>query len=117
MNCAALFSPRSQRRLPAQPPGSCTVLLVAVPSGRHPGQDPIEGRNPEALVGEVLLIKDPGHFAIGSGLFYVVAAAVVGDLEDFVGEVFRLTLARENIQVAKFLIVVFRSHQRIPKSA
>ena len=38
----------------------------------------------------MLLIKDPGHFAIDSGLLYVVATAVVGDLEDFEGEVFRL---------------------------
>jgi hypothetical protein len=32
-------------------------------------------------VGEVLLIKDPSHFAIGSGRLYVVTAAVVGDRE------------------------------------
>jgi hypothetical protein len=50
-------------------------------------------------------IHNPGHFAIGPDLFLVVAAAVVGDFEDFVSEVFRLTLARENIQLAKFLIV------------
>jgi hypothetical protein len=56
------------------------------------------------LAGEVLLIENPGHFAIGSGLFYVVATAVVGDLEDFEGEVFRLTRAREGIRLAKFLI-------------
>jgi hypothetical protein len=56
------------------------------------------------LAGDVLPIHDPGHFAIGSDLFLVVVAAVVGDLEDFVSEVFRLTLARKNIQVAKFLI-------------
>ena len=52
----------------------------------------------------MLLIKDPGHFAIDSGLLYVVTTAVVGDLEDFEGEVFRLTLARESIRLAKFLI-------------
>ena len=34
----------------------------------------------------------------------LVAAAVVDDFEDFVSEVFRLTLACENIQLAKFLI-------------
>jgi hypothetical protein len=50
----------------------------------------------------VLLVHDPGHFPSGSDLFLVVAAAVVGDLEDFVSEVFRLTLARENVQLAKF---------------
>ena len=49
-------------------------------------------------------IHDPGYFAIRSDLFLVVAAAVVGDFEDFVSEVFRLTLACENIQLAKFLI-------------
>jgi hypothetical protein len=32
-----------------------------------------------------------------------LSTAVIGDLEDFVGEVFRMTLARENIQLAKFL--------------
>jgi hypothetical protein len=37
-------------------------------------------------------IHDPGQLAIGSDL--VVAAAVVRDFEDFVSEVFRLTLAR-----------------------
>jgi len=52
----------------------------------------------------VLLIKDPGHFSIDSGLLYVVATAVVGDLEDFLGEVFRLTLACEGIRAPKFLI-------------
>ena len=35
---------------------------------------------------------------------YVVATAVVGDLEDFVGEVFRLTLACEGIRATKFPI-------------
>jgi hypothetical protein len=49
-------------------------------------------------------IHNPGLFAIRSDLFLVVAAAVVGDLEDFVSEVFRLTLARQSIQLAKFLI-------------
>ena len=33
-----------------------------------------------------------------------LAAAVVGDFENFVGEVFRLILARASIQLAKFLI-------------
>jgi hypothetical protein len=32
-------------------------------------------------------IHDPSLFAIGSDLFLVVAAAVVGDFEDFVSEV------------------------------
>ena len=73
---------------------------AAVLSGRHPGQHPIERLDLEALAGEVLLIKDPGHFVIDSGLLYVVATAVVGDLEDFEGEVFRLTRAREGIRLA-----------------
>ena len=68
-------------------------LSVAVLSRRHPGHHPFEGLDLEALAGDVLLIKDPGHFFIDSGLLYVVATAVVGDLEDFVGEVFSLTLA------------------------
>jgi hypothetical protein len=33
-------------------------------------------------------IHDPSLFAIGSDLFLVVAAAVVGDFEDFVSDVF-----------------------------
>jgi hypothetical protein len=57
------------------------------------GHDPFERLDLEALAGEVLLIENPGHFAIDSGLLYVVATAVVGDLEDFEGEVFRLTRA------------------------
>jgi hypothetical protein len=44
------------------------------------------GLNSEALAGEVLLIKDPGHFAIDSGRLYVVTAAVGGDREGFEGE-------------------------------
>jgi hypothetical protein len=48
----------------------------------------------------VLPVHDPGHFAIRSDLFFVVVAAVVGDFEDFVSEVFRPTLVRENIQLA-----------------
>jgi hypothetical protein len=48
------------------------------------------------LAGEVLLIKDPGHFAIDSGRLYVVTAAVVDDREGFEGEVFSVTLARES---------------------
>ena len=79
-------------------------LSVAVLSRRHPGHDPFERLDLEALAVDVLLIKDPGHFSINSGLLYVVATAVVGDLEDFVGEVFRLTLACEGIRAAKFLI-------------
>jgi hypothetical protein len=79
-------------------------LAVAVLSERHAGQHPIERLDLEALAGEVLLIKDPGHFAIGSSLLDVVATAVVGDLEDFEGEVFRLTRARESVRAAKFLI-------------
>ena len=43
-------------------------LAVAVLSGRHPGQHPFEGLDLEALAGEVLLIKDPGQFAIDSCL-------------------------------------------------
>jgi hypothetical protein len=66
-------------------------LTVAVLSRRHPGQDPFAGRNPEAAAGDVLPIDNPGHFAIGSDLFLVIAAAVVGNFEDFVSEVFRLT--------------------------
>ena len=62
-------------------------LLVPVLSGRHPGHDPFEGFDLEALAGDVLLVKDPDHFAVGSGLLYVVATAVVGDFEDFEGEV------------------------------
>jgi hypothetical protein len=45
------------------------------------------------LAGEVLLIKDQGHFAIDSGRLYVVTAAVVDDREGFEGEVFSVTLA------------------------
>jgi hypothetical protein len=37
----------------------------------------------------MLPVHDPGLFAIGSDLFLVVAAAVVGDREDFVSEVWR----------------------------
>jgi len=59
--------------------------MASVLSGRHPGHGPFEGFDLEALAGDVLLIENPGHFAIGSGLLYVVATAVVGDLEDFVG--------------------------------
>ena len=71
---------------------------------RHPGQDHFAGLNSEALAGEVLLIKDPGHFAINSGRLYVVTAAVGGDREGFQGEVFSVTLARESVRAAKFLI-------------
>jgi hypothetical protein len=53
---------------------------------------PFTGRNPEAAAGDVRPIHDLGLFAIRSDLFLVVAAIVVGDFEDFVGEVFRLTL-------------------------
>ena len=79
-------------------------LRVAVLSRRHPGQDHFAGLNSEALAGEVLLIKDQGHFAIDSGRLYVVTAAVVGDREGFEGEVFSVTLARESVPAAKFLI-------------
>ena len=79
-------------------------LLIAVLFGRHPGQDRFEGIDLEALAGEILLIKDPSHFAVDSGLFHVVAAAVVDDREDFEGEVFNLTPARESVRAAKFLI-------------
>jgi hypothetical protein len=79
-------------------------LLIAVLSGRHPGHDRFEGIGLEALAGEILLIKDPGHFAIDSDLFHVVAAAVVGDREDFEGEAFNLTLARESVRSAKLLM-------------
>jgi hypothetical protein len=54
-------------------------LAVAVLSGRHPGQDPFAGRNPEAAAGDVRPIHDPGLFAIRSDLFLVVAAAVISD--------------------------------------
>jgi hypothetical protein len=79
-------------------------LALAVLSRRHPGQDHFAGLNSEALAGEVLLIKDPGHFAIDSGRLYVVTAAVAGDREGFEGEVFSVTLARESVRAAKFLI-------------
>src|SRR4029077_3707449 len=78
--------------------------MASVLSGRHPGEHPFERLDLEALAGDVLLIENPGHFAIGAGLLYVVATTVVGDLEDFVGEVIRLTLACEGIRAAKFLI-------------
>jgi hypothetical protein len=45
-----------------------------------------------------------GHFAIDSGRLYVVTAAVGGDREGFEGEVFSVTLARESVRAAKFLI-------------
>ena len=75
-------------------------LAVAVLSRRRPGQDPLADLNSEPAAGDVLPVHDPGHFAIRSDLFPVVMAAVVGDFEDFVSEVFRPTLARENIQLA-----------------
>ena len=76
---------------------------------RHPGQDYFAGLNSEALAGEVLLIKDQGHFAIDSGRLYVVTAAVGGDREGFEGEVFSVTLARESVRAAKFRL---RASQR-----
>jgi hypothetical protein len=78
------------------------ALLVPVLSGRHLRQILFGGRNPEALAGDVLLVKDPGQFAIDAGLSYVVATAVVGDLQDFERQVFCLTLARESVGPAKF---------------
>jgi hypothetical protein len=57
-------------------------LSVAVLSRRPRGHHPFEGLDLEALAGDVLLIKDPAHFAIDSGLLNVVATAVIGDLED-----------------------------------
>ena len=78
------------------PPPPTFSLRVAALSRRHPGQNHFAGRNPEAAAGDMRPIHDPGLFAIGSDLFLVVAAAVVGDFEDFVSEVFRLTLAREH---------------------
>jgi hypothetical protein len=78
-------------------------LAVAVLSGRHPGQHPFEGLDIEPLAGEVLLIKDPGHFAIDAGLLYVVATAVVGDLEDFEGEIFRPRFAVPCLNVVPYV--------------
>jgi hypothetical protein len=52
------------------------------PTFRAPSRSSFGDRNPEALAGDVLLVKDPGHVAIDPGLSYVVATAVVGDLED-----------------------------------
>jgi hypothetical protein len=69
-------TPRSPRRAGPVNPGRCRErdpppptfgLRVAVLSRRHPGQDHFAGLNSEALAREVLLIKDPGHFAIDSG--------------------------------------------------
>ncbi len=55
---------------------------------------------------DVLPIDNPGHFAIDSGLFHVVAAAVVGDFQDLVHQVFSQTLARESVPALKFLVAV-----------
>jgi hypothetical protein len=49
-------------------------LAVAVLSGRHPGQHPFERLDLEPLAGEVLLIKNPGHFAS--------ARAILDDIKD-----------------------------------
>jgi hypothetical protein len=57
---------------------------VAVLSRRHPARRQFEETDPAA------------------GVTYVAAA--VSDLEDCVGKVFRLTLARESVRAAKFLI-------------
>jgi len=64
----------------------------------------ISRRTPSGGEDGALLVKDPGHFAIGSGRLYVVTAAVAGDREGFQGEVFSVTLARESVRAAKFLI-------------
>ena len=43
-------------------------LVVAVLSRRQQGHDPEEGVDLELAVGDVLMIRDPGHFAIRSDL-------------------------------------------------
>jgi hypothetical protein len=62
------------------------------------------GVGPEAATGDVLVILDPGHFAIGSDLFHVVMTAVVGDLQDLVANIVRPCLARQRILIAKRLV-------------
>ena len=53
----------------------------------------------------MLPIRNPGHFAIRSGLFLVVAAAVVGDFEDF-------ARARRRISGRGILPAVWRGRLR-----
>jgi hypothetical protein len=59
---AALGRDRVTRAKDRDPAAFTLGLAVAVLSGRHPGQDPFAGRNPEAAAGDVLPIHDPGHF-------------------------------------------------------
>ncbi len=68
------------------------------------GQYPSASFDPAATIFEVLLIKDAGHFAIRSGLFHVVVAGVVDDFQHLVHQVFDLTLARDGVRAAKFLM-------------
>jgi hypothetical protein len=74
-------------------------LAVAVLSRRHPSNSQPEGADPVARVTYV--------------------AALIGDLEDFVGEVFKLTCTRENVPAAKFLIAsepaAYRGFGRHPR--
>ena len=118
---AGFFAPGMPRSR-ADPAASRSAAVL---SGRHPGQHPIERLDLEALAGEVLLIKDPGHFAIDSGLLYVVATAVVGDLEDFEGEIFRPRFAVPCLNVVPYVghraaprvMALIRCRRSVHKSA
>ena len=85
-------------------PPRTSILFRCVPGARYlnlhtrefglGGGSSFCGLNSEAVAGDMRPIHDPGHLAIRSDLFLVVAAAVVGDFEDFVSQVFRLARDR-----------------------
>jgi hypothetical protein len=68
---AGVGRPQHQQRL-------CRLTFgfaVAVLSGRHPGQDPFAGRNPEALAGDVLPIANNGMPSVRSIMSCLMLAA------------------------------------------
>jgi hypothetical protein len=87
-------------------------LAVAVLSWRQQGSDPEEGVDPEAATGDVLVILDPGHFAVGSDLFHAVMTTVMGDLQNLVTNIVRLSLARQRILIAKRLVATNPTENR-----
>jgi hypothetical protein len=59
--------------------------LAPVFSRRHPGGLPLQGVDPEAGAGNVLVIHDHNRLAIRPDFFRPITASSVSDLEDFVG--------------------------------
>jgi hypothetical protein len=98
----SLLPPDDRRHRATVLPTDVQVDLLAVPLGSELGQVPLPGIDPQTAAVDVFVVGDLVAVAIAD----VVAAAVVGDLQQLIGHGVETELSADRVSGIKSLIVV-----------